>query len=103
MDISVMKNLGKWMKVRMNIENAQNNQKLSCAFKLVRNGNSKEKCCYSNSKNRDFEEGSQNTSFISYYTIHEDPTIGNQMKICPIRIYIHPIRSFTVIMKAFII
>lgn len=79
MDISVIKNLGKWMKVRMNIENAQNNQKLSCAFKLVRNGSSKEKCCYSNSKNRDFEEGSQNTSFISYYTIHEDPTIENQM------------------------
>ena len=36
MDISVIKNLGKWMKVRVNIENAQNNQKLSCAFKLVR-------------------------------------------------------------------
>lgn len=53
MDISVIKNLGKWMKVRMNIENAQNSQKLSCAFKLVRNGNSKEKCCYSNSKNRE--------------------------------------------------
>ena len=50
MDISVIKNLGKWMKVRMNIENAQNNQKLSCAFKLVRNGSSKVKCCYPNSK-----------------------------------------------------